>query len=128
MTVHQGAPVAFPLSDGRTPKLSAKYKYTVLPSESIMNRLGYQLLGGGKNDEAIAVFKSNVQRYPNSATVYDSLAKAYEKTGKLDLAKPNYERIVQRGNKNKDPDLQQYRINFERVSKTLLKAGKTPEK
>jgi Tfp pilus assembly protein PilF len=86
------------------------------------------LLGGGKNDEAIAVFKTNVERYPTSANVYDSLAEAFEKTGKLDLAKPNYERAVELGSKNKDPNLQQYRMNFERVTKALTTGGKTPEK
>jgi hypothetical protein len=107
-------------------KLSAKYKYTILPPELMMNQLAYQLLlGGGKNDEAIAAFKSNVKRYPNSANVYDSLAEAYEKTGKLDLAKPNYERAVQVGGKNKDPNLQLYRKNFERVSKVLTDSDKT---
>src|SRR6516164_5611055 len=75
-------------------KLSAKYKYTILPPELLMNQLGYQLLGGGKKDEAIAVFRSNVTRFPNSANVYDSLAEAYEKTGQLDLAQPNYERAA----------------------------------
>jgi predicted alpha/beta superfamily hydrolase len=110
-------------------KLSAKYKYTVLPPELMMNQLAYQLLlGGGKNDEAIAAFQSNVKRYPNSANVYDSLAEAYEKTGKLDLAKPNYERAVQLGTKNNDPNLPLYRKNFERVSKPLTDGDKTLEK
>ena len=34
-----------------------------------MNNLGYQLMGAGKMDDAIAVFKSNVERYPLSANV-----------------------------------------------------------
>jgi tetratricopeptide (TPR) repeat protein len=110
-------------------KLSARYGYTILPSESLVNQLGYRLLlGDGKKDDAIAVFRSNVKRYPNSANVYDSLAEAYEKTGKLDLAKENYERAVQLGGQNKDPNLPAYRINFERVSKALANGGKTQEK
>jgi predicted alpha/beta superfamily hydrolase len=107
-------------------KLSAKYKYTILPPELMMNQLAYQLLlGGGKNEDAIAAFKSNVKRYPSSANVYDSLAEAYEKTGKLDLAKPNYERAVQLGTKNNDPNLPLYRKNFERVSKAQIDGDKT---
>jgi predicted alpha/beta superfamily hydrolase len=110
-------------------KLSAKYKYTVLPSETMMNQLGYQLLlGGGKNDEAIAVFTTNVKRYPNSANVYDSLAEAYEKTGKLVLAKPNYQRAVEVGTKNNDPNLPLFRKNFERVSQALTNGDKTATK
>lgn len=109
-------------------KLSAKFNYTIVPPEQIMNQLGYQLLlGAKKSDEAIAVFISNVKRYPNSANVYDSLAEAYEKTGKLELAKSNYDRAVQLGNKNNDPNLALYRTNFERVADVLKKGGKTSE-
>jgi Tfp pilus assembly protein PilF len=74
-------------------------------------------------EEAIAVFKSNVERYPNSANVYDSLAEAYEKGGKLDLARPNYEKAVQLGAQNNDPNLQIYKTNFERVDGLLKKAA-----
>ncbi|HQR36148.1 MAG TPA: alpha/beta hydrolase-fold protein, partial [Blastocatellia bacterium] len=76
-------------------KLTAKFGYAVLPPEALMNQLGYQLFAAGKRDEAITAFKSNVERYPNSANVYDSLGEAYEKSGKLNLAKPNYEKAVE---------------------------------
>jgi uncharacterized protein len=109
-------------------KLSAKYGYTILVPEFMINEAGYQLLRDGKNDAAIAVFKTNVERYPNSANVYDSLAEAYEKTGKLDLAKPNCERAVQLAIKNHDVNLALFRTNLERVSKALEGKGKTPEK
>jgi predicted alpha/beta superfamily hydrolase len=95
--------------------LSARYKYQILPSEQTMNNFAYALLGNGKRDEAIAAFKMNVERYPDSANVYDSLGEAYEKTGKLDLARQNYERAVQKGEKNHDPNLPVYRKNFERA-------------
>jgi predicted alpha/beta superfamily hydrolase len=107
--------------------LSAKYKFAVQPPEQMVNNLAYGLLGSGKGDEAIAAFKTNVERYPNSANVYDSLAEAYEKTGKLELAGQNYGRAVQLGEKNADPNLRIYRSNFERVSKAL-QAGKTAQK
>jgi len=104
-------------------KLSAKFGYAILPPEALMNNLGYQLLGTSKMDEAIAVFKSNVERYPNSANVYDSLAEAYEKTGKLDPARSNYEKAVQLGAQNNDPNLQVYKTNFERVDGMLKKVA-----
>ncbi|MGB3074699.1 MAG: serine hydrolase domain-containing protein, partial [Chitinophagales bacterium] len=40
-------------------------------SESEMNDVGYQLLQSGKAKEAAAVFKLNVEAYPNSFNVYD---------------------------------------------------------
>jgi predicted alpha/beta superfamily hydrolase len=108
--------------------LSTKYKYAIVPAENLMNQLGYQLFGDGKKDEAVAVLKSNVERYPNSANVYDSLAEIYEKSGKLDLAAPNYERAVQLGTKNSDPNLPVYKTNFERVTKAIKDGNKTGEK
>lgn len=104
-------------------KLSARFGFSVLPPEALMNQVGYQLSGAGKMDEAIAVFKSNVERYPNSANVYDSLAEAYEKLGKLDLARPNYEKAAELGARNNDPNLQVYKTNFERVDGMLKKVA-----
>lgn len=102
-------------------KLSAKFKYAILPPEALVNQLGYQLMGEGKMNDAIAVFKSNVERYPGSANVYDSLAEGYEKMGKLDLAKPNYEKAMQVGKETNDPNLQVYKTNFDRVNEALKK-------
>jgi uncharacterized protein len=108
-----------PAIEGYYKQLSAKFGYTIPPPEPLMNNLGYRLMGEGKTDEAVAVFKSNVERYPHSANVYDSLAEAYEKNGKLDLARPNYEKAVQLGSQNNDPNLQVYKTNFDRVDGLL---------
>jgi uncharacterized protein len=109
-------------------KLSTRFGFMVLPPELFMNSLGYQLMGNGRMDEAISVFKTNVERYPNSANVYDSLAEAYEKSGKIDLAKPNYEKAVQLGQQNKDPNLQIYKTNFDRVVELVKKTGENKGK
>ncbi len=104
-------------------KLSARFGYTVLPPEVMMNLFGYQLVGLGKNDEALAVFKLNVKNYAESANVYDSLAEFYEKTGKLDMAKPNYAKAVELGAQTNDPNLQVYKTNLDRVSEALKKSA-----
>jgi tetratricopeptide (TPR) repeat protein len=109
-------------------KLSTKLGFTVLPPEFFMNNLGYQLMGTGKMDEAIKVFKSNVERYPNSANVYDSLAEAYEKSGKIEIARPNYEKAVQLGQQNNDPNLQIYKTNFDRVVELMKKTAENKSK
>jgi uncharacterized protein len=110
-----------PAVEAHYKQLSARFNYEVLPPEPVINQLGYQLLAQGQMDEAINVFKSNIARYPQSANVYDSLAEAYEKQGKLDLARPNYEKAVQLGQQNNDPNLTVYKTNFDRVSETLKK-------
>lgn len=103
-------------------KLSEKFGYTIPVPENLINQLGYQLLFAGKPDEAIATFKSNVERYPKSANVYDSLAEAYERGGRLDLAAPLYEKAQVLGQENKDPNLAIYKANFERANEKLKQA------
>jgi uncharacterized protein len=106
-------------------KLSDRYGFTVVPPEALVNQLGYQLMGAGRMDEAIVALKANVERYPRSANVYDSLGEAYEKNGKLELARVNYERAAQLGEQNKDPNLAVFQDNFKRVSELLKKNAKT---
>lgn len=49
-------------------------------------KLGDQLLKKKKVEEAIKVFKLNVEQNPNSPLAYDSLSRAYQMLGKKDLA------------------------------------------
>ena len=104
-------------------KLSRKFKYDIPVPELLINQMGYQSLFADRFDEAITIFKTNVERYPDSANVYDSLAEAYERTGKLELAAPLYEKAQTLGQKNQDPNLAIYKTNFERVSERLKQAG-----
>jgi CubicO group peptidase (beta-lactamase class C family) len=46
-------------------------------TEAQWNRIGYNLLARGKVPDAIQVFELNVQLFPRSANVYDSLGEAY---------------------------------------------------
>ena len=104
-------------------KLSKKFKYDIPVPELLINQLGYQALFAERFEEAITIFKTNVERYPESANVYDSLAEAYETTGKLELAAPLYEKAQTLGQQNQDPNLAIYKTNFERVSEKLKQAG-----
>ncbi|HJY63461.1 MAG TPA: serine hydrolase [Ignavibacteria bacterium] len=64
-------------------------------SESEMNNLGYYLLGQDKVNEAIEVFKLNVEAFPESFNVYDSLGEAYLAAGDKENAKINYKKSVE---------------------------------
>jgi predicted alpha/beta superfamily hydrolase len=75
-------------------ELSDRYGYQIDPSESMVNGLGYQYLFQNKPDVAISIFKWNVQHYPNSWNVYDSLGEAYAKKGDTKLAIENYEKSI----------------------------------
>lgn len=69
-------------------------------TESAMNSLGYRLLEINHLDQAIEIFKLNVQSYPQSANAYDSLAEAYMKSGNKELAVKNYEKSLQLDTRN----------------------------
>ncbi|MDO5987567.1 serine hydrolase [Flavivirga amylovorans] len=63
--------------------------------ENEMNGIGYQLMGSGKVDEAVKVFKLNVEAFPKSSNVYDSYGEALMNSGKNDLAIENYKKSVE---------------------------------
>jgi CubicO group peptidase (beta-lactamase class C family) len=64
-------------------------------SESAVNSLGYTLLNSKKIAEAIEIFKLNVEAFPDSANVYDSLAEAYMKNGDSELAIKYYKKTLE---------------------------------
>ena len=62
--------------------------------ESELNELGYELMGMKKLKDAIEILKLNVEEYPASANVYDSLGEAYLKDGNKELSIKNYEKSL----------------------------------
>lgn len=62
--------------------------------ENDVNTLGYQLLTGGKFDDAIEIFKKNTELYPESWNVWDSLGEGYMNNGETKLAVENYTRAL----------------------------------
>jgi len=64
-------------------------------NEGEINTLGYFLLEGGKVSDAIEVFKLNVDAFPESFNVYDSLGEAYLAAGDVENAKINYKKSVE---------------------------------
>ena len=110
--------------DAHYKKLSEKFGYSIPTPENLINQLGYQLLAD-KPEEAIAVFKTNVERYPASANVYDSLAEAYERGGRFDLAEPLYDKARVLGEQNNDPNLALYKTNYERAHAKLKETQPT---
>ena len=68
--------------------------------EARLNALGYTLLREKRTTEAIAVFKVNVELYPQSANVYDSLGEAYLADGNKELATVNYKKALELDPKN----------------------------
>jgi pimeloyl-ACP methyl ester carboxylesterase len=63
-------------------------------SENDINNKGYNYLFNGKVEEALLLFKLNVEEYPNSANVYDSYGEALMTLGDTVQAIINYEKSL----------------------------------
>ncbi len=63
--------------------------------ERELNDLGYQFIRAKKFKEAIGIFQLNVEAYPQSSNVYDSLGEAYMDDGDKAPAIANYQKSLQ---------------------------------
>jgi tetratricopeptide (TPR) repeat protein len=63
--------------------------------EAPVNTLGYRLMEMKRLEQAIEIFKLNVEAFPQSANTYDSLGEAYMNAGNKELAIRNYEKAVE---------------------------------
>lgn len=75
-------------------------KYSI--QEWVIKSVGFQLMSENKFDEAIEVFRLNVQEYPDSWEVYSDLASAYLKKDNIPLAIQYYRKALEKkpGDKN----------------------------
>jgi glyoxylase-like metal-dependent hydrolase (beta-lactamase superfamily II) len=71
-------------------------------NESDFNSLGYELLQAGNVGGAIAVFKLNVEMYPSSWNVHDSLAEAYLEAGMKEEAIRYYRKSIELNPQNEN--------------------------
>ena len=92
--------------------LKEKHQDFARIAETSLNRLGYVLLRMKKTNDAVAVFKINVQAFPDSWNVYDSLGEAYMESGNKRLAIKNYEKSIELNpdNTNAKEKLQQLKL------------------
>lgn len=63
--------------------------------ERALAQLGSLLLQKGRNSDAIAILRLNVEEYPKSVVAYDSLAEAYAKDGQKPQAIANYHQSLE---------------------------------
>lgn len=107
-------------------RTSKRAGFAIPVPEPTTNVIGYRLMAAGHLPEAIAVFRTNAEAYPQSANVYDSLGEAYEKQGDLDQARTNYARAAEIGKRIADPNAAIYEQNLQRVTKPAGSASTAP--
>jgi len=81
-------------------KVSASTTYNF--DEDELNTLGYQFMKTKQYKEAIRIFQLNIEAFPKSSNVYDSLAEAYMDDGEKELAIANYQKSLQLNAKNRN--------------------------
>lgn len=96
-----------------------KYGIQTELNENVINNVGYQLLQAERIDKAIEIFKYNVELYPNSSNVYDSLGDGYDAKGLRNKALKSYRKAVKIGTEENNPNLQIYKDNVDRLERNF---------
>ena len=86
-------------------KVSKTVGWDLSVPESVISSLGYAALNEGKTQDAIALFKRNVEANPNSANAYDSLAEGHGKAGEWEHAVRASNRALALATQSKHPSL-----------------------
>ena len=73
---------------------AAAQRSLAIATEAEMNTYGYLLMGQGKVDSALVIFRKNTRDHPKSWNTYDSLAEAYATKGDKKLAAENYSKAL----------------------------------
>lgn len=101
-------------------KISSVEKRLHIFNEVDFNRWGYELLAMDKTQDAIEVFKINIEIFPNSANAFDSYGEVYMNLGSLEFAKENYRKSLDLNPQNTNAEDQLFRIN--EIENLLLEA------
>lgn len=96
-------------------KVSQRLGYALLPPEGVVNLVGYQALNRKQFQDAIAIFRFNVQTHSASSNAHDSLGEALEKAGSISDALVCYQTAVDLGKASGSPFLSVFTRNRDRV-------------
>lgn len=75
-------------------RMVADRRYRYINFEDRINQAGYDLLNGGKSEQALSVFQLNTRLFPQSANTWDSLGEANYKAGQTEKAVEFYEKAI----------------------------------
>ena len=95
------------------PKVNGKYRIYAV------TEIGYQALNRDEIGDAIEIFHYNIDLYPDSANVYDSLGEALERSGRLEHALANYSKAVEHAKQTEDPRVRIFTRNRDRTMERI---------
>jgi tetratricopeptide (TPR) repeat protein len=120
-------PKGFPYAEQHFQDVSKTVGWPLAIPEDVINDFGYAALSRGKTQDAIGLFKRNVEANPNSANAYDSLADGYAKAGQWKDAVQASEKALALATQFSNPKLS-YFIEHAKKMNDRLKQGRGPSK
>ncbi len=96
-------------------RFTERYGYEQPVPETQLNILAYQTIANGPIAEALRMFRYNVELYPESPNVYDSLGEGLEAAGLLAEAAEQYRIAIEKGRKASDGNLPAYEEHLRRI-------------
>jgi predicted alpha/beta superfamily hydrolase len=117
----------FPYAEQHFRDVSKTVGWPLTIPEAVVNEFGYAALSQGKTQDAIGLFKRNVEANPNSANAHDSLADGYAKAGQWKDAVQASERAVALATQFANPR-RSYFIEQAKKMNERLKQGSGPPK
>jgi predicted alpha/beta superfamily hydrolase len=117
----------FPYAEQHFQDVSKTVGWPLAIPESVINSFGYAALSQGKTQDAIGLFKRNVEANPNSANAYDSLADGYAKAGQWKEAAQASQRAVALATQFANPK-RCYFVEQAKKMNDRLKQGPGPSK
>ena len=117
----------FPFAQQHFQDVSKMVGWPLAIPEGVINSLGYAALSEGKTQDAIALFKRNVEANPNSANAYDSLADGYAKAGMWKDAARASDRAVALAIEFDHPNLPYFIEQAKKMNDRLKQKSKNPK-
>ncbi len=106
--------------------LAARLGTPVAVPEAALNEVGYELLGGERVGEAIAVFERAARENPSSANAWDSLADALERDARSGDALRASRRAVELAIRFDLPDRASYERHLAKLQRNVPPAAAPP--
>ncbi len=104
--------------------LNNEFGYEIGVSTSALRRAGIKLRRENRYDEAIEIFKYEIEKNPNNAGSYIALGRAYEENNQLGLAKESFEKAYQIAISTSYPQIKWVKNFLDRINQKINDAKK----
>ncbi|MCK8522983.1 alpha/beta hydrolase-fold protein [Aquimarina sp. D1M17] len=91
-------------------------EFLLAPSREIWPvRFGGYLAENGKYTEALAIYESGLKKFPESASIHNAVGTLYKNKENKEMARSYYEKAIEFAEKNKDSNIEKYKISLKEL-------------